>query len=209
MHQRYTWNKAEKLKSRKRIDQLFKRGKHFSLFPFKVFFVVTPVAPASAANAAPLPVPAQSPVANPAPVQSPAGVPAHVSRQFPTGVPTSAPVPSATSIPSSASIPPQAAAGIPIPVRVSSRAPTNGLAPVQAGFGAGSRHFKKAVDRNRIKRLCREAYRLQKQPLVDHLASRGLTLAVFFVYIGKDLPDFQTVTGKIGVILRKLVKETT
>jgi len=157
MRQRYTWNKAEKLKSRKRIDQVFKRGKSFSLFPFKVFFVVTPAVSSSGANAAPAPIP--------------------------TGVAAAAPV--------------------------SSRLPTGGPAVVQAGFGAGSRHFKKAVDRNRIKRLCREAYRLQKQPLVDHLASRGRTLAVFFVYIGKDLPDYQTVTGKIGVILKKLVKETT
>ena len=148
MRQRYTWNKAEKLKSRKRIDQVFKRGKNFSLFPFKVFYVVTP-----AASQTP-PVPALATSAPPA--SSPAGR----------------------------------------------------SAPVQAGFGAGSRHFKKAVDRNRIKRLCREAYRLQKQPLVDHLASRRLTLAVFFVYTGKDLPDYQTVTGKIGVILQKLVKET-
>jgi len=150
MHQRYTLNKAEKLKSRKRIDQVFKQGKNFSVFPFKVFYVVTPVAPA----------PPGSPLA--------------------PGTPDAA----------------------------ASQGRITRVAPVQAGFGAGSRHFKKAVDRNRIKRLCREAYRLQKQPLVGHLASRGLALAVFFVYIGKDLPDYHAVTGKIGVILQKLVKET-
>jgi ribonuclease P protein component len=80
-------------------------------------------------------------------------------------------------------------------------------APLQAGFGASSRYFKKAVDRNRIKRLGREAYRLQKEPLLRRLEEKGLCLAVFFIYTGKDLPDYPTVTQKIGVVLQKLIKE--
>lgn len=79
---------------------------------------------------------------------------------------------------------------------------------LQAGFGAGSRNFKKAVDRNRIKRLSREAYRLQKIPLHDHLAAKGSNLALFLIYTGKELPDYDTLTKKIGLILQKLVKET-
>jgi len=79
--------------------------------------------------------------------------------------------------------------------------------PLQAGFGVSSRYFKKAVDRNRIKRLSREAYRLQKQPLFQRLEEKGLCLAVFFIYTGKDLPDHATVTHKIGVALEKLIKE--
>jgi ribonuclease P protein component len=79
--------------------------------------------------------------------------------------------------------------------------------PVQAGFGAGSRHFKKAVDRNRIKRLCREAYRLQKLPLLDLLKKKERSLAIFFIYTGKELPDYRTVSDKIGVLLQKLMRE--
>jgi ribonuclease P protein component len=79
--------------------------------------------------------------------------------------------------------------------------------PLQAGFGAGTRHFKKAVDRNRIKRLSREAYRLQKNPLLQRLEEKRLSLAVFFIYTGKELPDYATVTDKIGVALQKLIKE--
>jgi ribonuclease P protein component len=79
--------------------------------------------------------------------------------------------------------------------------------PLQAGFGAGSRHFKKAVDRNRIKRLSREAYRLQKNPLLQRLEEKRLSLAVFFIYTGRELPDYATVTDKIGVALQKLIRE--
>jgi ribonuclease P protein component len=77
---------------------------------------------------------------------------------------------------------------------------------LQAGFGAGSRQFKKAVDRNRIKRLSREAYRCQKPPLFQLLREKGISLSVFFIYTGKDLPDYSTVSGKIGVALQKLMR---
>ncbi len=147
MHQRYTWTKAEKLKSRKRIEWVFKEGKSLSVFPFKVFYLL--VRPPAAPPATP---PPPTPAAAPPP-----------------------PLPQAT--------------------------------PPQAGFGAGSRHFKKAVDRNRIKRLSREAYRLQKQPLMDVLAEKGLSMALFFIYTGKELPDHSTVKVKIGVLLQKLIKE--
>jgi|GEM_PF-3733226 len=40
-----TWRKPEKLKSRKRIERVFREGKSFSVFPYKVVFLLaaTPV----------------------------------------------------------------------------------------------------------------------------------------------------------------------
>jgi len=77
--------------------------------------------------------------------------------------------------------------------------------PLQAGFTASSRHFKKAVDRNRIKRLLREAYRLQKGPLRQLLTEKKLRIAVFFIYTGREMPQHQLVSEKIAVILNKLI----
>jgi ribonuclease P protein component len=167
MRQRYTWTKAEKLKSRKRIEWVFKEGKSLSVFPFKAFYLLAP-APAATPT---------GPAADPA-----------------------APSTSSTH-PSGLSAPPAA----PPSSRVPPHRPSP--APLQAGFGAGSRHFKKAVDRNRIKRLSREAYRLQKQPLIDVLTEKGRSMALFLIYTGKELPDHATVKAKIGVLLQKLIKE--
>ena len=76
---------------------------------------------------------------------------------------------------------------------------------VQCGFGVSSRQFKKAVDRNRVKRVTREAWRLQKQALTERMQARPEHLALFLVYTGKDLPDFNAVKEKLAVILNKLI----
>jgi len=75
---------------------------------------------------------------------------------------------------------------------------------IQFGTGAGKRNFKKAVDRNRIKRLMREAYRLQKIPLQELVAVHHQQLTVFFIYNGKELPAYKEVYGKMGQCLGKL-----
>jgi RNase P protein component len=189
MSQRFTWKKAEKLKSRKRIERVFREGKSFSLFPYRVLFLLQPIgasAPAPQSGAAPASIAPVSPVNGSAP-----------AAKAPRG---DAPTPMAPDSPG-------AAASSTSQPGAAAKAPRSDWAPLQAGFGASSRHFKKAVDRNRIKRLGREAYRLQKEPLLRRLTEKGLSLAVFFIYTGKELPEHATVTEKIGVILQKLIKE--
>src|ERR1043165_9546218 len=61
---------------------------------------------------------------------------------------------------------------------------------LQFGIGVSAKNFKRSVDRNRIKRLTREAWRLQKNELKELLKSFGKQLNVFFIYTGKELPDF-------------------
>jgi ribonuclease P protein component len=77
---------------------------------------------------------------------------------------------------------------------------------VKAGVGANSRNFKKAVDRNRIKRLLREAYRLNKLPLHEHLAQHQQQLVMFFLYVDKVLPDGKLLQAKMPHIIRELIK---
>ena len=124
---RYTLGKSERLKSRKLIEQLFREGKTFSVFPFRVYYICGEKI---------------------------------MSSSF-----------------------------------------------LQFGVGVSARNFKKAVDRNRIKRLTREAYRLQKETLCKTLEEKGSQLAVFYIFTGKELPLYDAVYEKISVTLKKLIGE--
>jgi ribonuclease P protein component len=77
---------------------------------------------------------------------------------------------------------------------------------IQFAVGVSSKNFKRAVDRNRIKRLTKEAYRLQNNELKEKLIKTGRQLNVFFIYTAKELPDFYLVKDKVAVALKKLLK---
>ncbi|MFN4298394.1 MAG: ribonuclease P protein component [Thermaurantimonas sp.] len=66
-------------------------------------------------------------------------------------------------------------------------------------FIAPRKAFKKAHDRNRIKRLLREGYRLHKNLLNLH----NKNIAVLFIYIGKKLPRW----SEIDQAFKKIVQE--
>ena len=123
----HTYRRAERLKSRKIIQTLFREGKAFSVFPYKVFFRLD-------------------------------------QRPHPDS-------------------------------------------PVQAGFAVSARTFPRASDRNRIKRLGREAWRKQKEALYRLLEQQGRGMQVFFVYTGRERVTYQTVYDKFSVILASLIRE--
>ena len=121
--QRYTLGKDDKLKSAKVIEQLFKEGKSFSLFPFRVLYM---------------------------------------------------------------------------DIATSSQ--------LQTAFSVSKKYFKKAVDRNRIKRLMREAWRLQKNNLKDKGRENNKNLSVFIIYTGNELPEYDLVFEKTAAVIKRLTK---
>ena len=135
MAKQFTLGKNERLKSRKQIEQLFRKGKTISVFPFHVYYLFLPAA-----------------------------------------IPNS----------SNASI-------------ISGRT-------LQFGVGVSGKNFKKAVHRNRIKRLIREAYRLQKKELQNAVISNHRHLNLFFIYTAKQLPGFSVIKEKVNVILNRLMQ---
>ena len=127
---RYTLGKEDKLKSRKIIEQLFNEGKSFSLFPFRIIYLLQPV----------------------------------------------------------------------------NNIETDTTGKLQAGFSVGTKHFKKAVDRNRIKRLMREGYRLQKNTLETAVKNSSKDLQVFFIYTTSTIPEYSIVAEKINLAIKRLQK---
>lgn len=91
------------------------------------------------------------------------------------------------------------------PIRVKYQLlPLENAVPVQAGVSVSKRHFKRATDRNRLKRLLREAYRLQKSGLLQTMEEKKLRAVVFFMYTGKSLTSFAVVYKTMTACLHLL-----
>jgi ribonuclease P protein component len=126
----FTYHKKERLKKRTDIDTLFKEGKTFGAFPFRLYYRL-----------------------------------------------------------------------------VSCTAEDNKEILLQTGVSVSKKHFKRAVHRNRIKRLMRECYRVQKEGLILALQSKAVVLHLFIIYTGKELPTFDEVKSKMQSALQRLKKE--
>jgi ribonuclease P protein component len=82
----------------------------------------------------------------------------------------------------------------------------DGEVGLKAGFTASSKNFKKATDRNRIKRLIKEAYRLQKNNLQETLIQKNKEVHLFFIYTGKEVPTYEVIFEKTGNVLKRIIK---
>jgi len=88
------------------------------------------------------------------------------------------------------------------PIRILFRKTTG--TGLKFGVAVSSKLFKKAVDRNRVKRVVREAWRLQKNEFEKQLMEKGQGLDVFFIYTDKELPVYAVISKATGLIIRKL-----
>ena len=72
----------------------------------------------------------------------------------------------------------------------------------QMGVMVGKKKFKRAVDRNRVKRMIREAYRLNKHFIFNNIEGK---YAFLILYIGNDLPTLETVEKAMVSLIDKLI----
>ena len=78
--------------------------------------------------------------------------------------------------------------------------------PVQVLISVPKKRFKHAVDRNRVKRQIREAYRHRKQPLVDAIPA-DQSLLVCFVWIGDHIVPSPVVASRIGKLVTRITEK--
>ncbi|MGY8987305.1 MAG: ribonuclease P protein component [Flavobacteriales bacterium] len=65
----------------------------------------------------------------------------------------------------------------------------------------------KAAERNKIKRLIREAYRINKAILTTKLTDKKVEVNIAFILLKSDFADYKSVEQKIKLILLRLTEE--
>ena len=75
-------------------------------------------------------------------------------------------------------------------------------AKLKVGVSVSKRHFKNAVDRNRIKRLLREGYRLNKATYLNNIPA---SYAFMILYIGKTGTTFDDVNKASKTLFKKFL----
>ena len=78
---------------------------------------------------------------------------------------------------------------------------------LQAGVGAPTRTFRKAVQRNRVKRLLREAYRLEKPNFLSQFTLGGKRINLFFLYGNAEVLPQLEIQNKVRNALALLVQK--
>ena len=127
----FTYQKKDKLKSRKQTQHLFSTGQAINVFPIRLIYTIEPIT-------------------------------------------SSTITPSLTSL-------------------------------LQAGVGAPSRTFRKAVQRNRVKRLLREAYRLEKPNFLSQASLEHKRVNLFFLYTDASVLTQVEIQAKVKEALAILV----
>lgn len=76
--------------------------------------------------------------------------------------------------------------------------------PIKVAFSVPKRNFKLAVHRNRIKRLLRETYRLNKHVLLNKVEGKYV---IMFIYTDKTEWNYTDLEEKMIVVLHKFIKK--
>lgn len=80
--------------------------------------------------------------------------------------------------------------------------------PAQVVINVAKKRYKRAVDRNLIKRRTREAYRLQRESfLYTYLEQRTELLLLSIQFIGKEKYEYDFFEKKLSSAFKKLVNQ--
>lgn len=85
--------------------------------------------------------------------------------------------------------------------------PTSGI-PVQVLIAVPKKNIPKAVDRNKLKRRMREAYRKNKNYLIGLGKNGGKSLALALIYTDKKVRPYSVIEEKIILSLQRLVNKS-
>lgn len=80
-------------------------------------------------------------------------------------------------------------------------------ASVSILVSVSKKRFKRAVKRNRVKRQIREAYRKNKQELLDLFDQQGQQMAVAFIYLSDELIPSAVIEEKMKVLLARILEK--
>jgi ribonuclease P protein component len=76
--------------------------------------------------------------------------------------------------------------------------------PAQVAFSVSKKNFRRAVDRNLIRRMMREAYRRNKQILYGHLASLNVCITCVILFRKNTIPGYPAIEKGMSDIIRQL-----
>ena len=76
----------------------------------------------------------------------------------------------------------------------------------QVLFSVAMRNFTRAVDRNLIRRRCREAYRLHKSILTANNPAVPYPTSIAFLYLAKEISTYDVIEKAMIKVLNKLAE---
>jgi ribonuclease P protein component len=75
-------------------------------------------------------------------------------------------------------------------------------------ISVSKKKFKRAVDRNKIKRLIRECYRLEKHILYQEYANSQQSIDILIIYTGTKIYSFHVMKNQIIELINKIINRT-